>query len=167
MNYRITGHDGKIYGPASAEQIKQWIAEGRVDSRTPVFVEGTTEWTFAGLLPEFAGYFQAAPRPSAQASAPPLMTGQYRKANSLAVWSLVLGIASWVLCCCFCPPLNLVAIVLGIIALVQINEKNGAEDGRAQAILGIVLGGLNVLWAIGCCIAQMTANHGTFTANFN
>jgi hypothetical protein len=37
MNYKIIGTDGKTYGPASAEQIRQWLAQGRVDSRTAVF----------------------------------------------------------------------------------------------------------------------------------
>ena len=43
MNYKITGNDGKTYGPVSAEQIRLWIAQSRVESRTPIFVEGASD----------------------------------------------------------------------------------------------------------------------------
>ena len=57
--YKIIGQDGREYGPATPEQVRQWIAEGRVDSQTPLFAEGATEWTRVGLWPEFAGSFAA------------------------------------------------------------------------------------------------------------
>ena len=56
--YKIIGKDGKEYGPVTGEQIRQWIAEGRVERRTPVFVDGAKDWNFVGLLPEFAGLFR-------------------------------------------------------------------------------------------------------------
>ena len=59
--YKIIGADGKEYGPVSGEQLRQWIAEGRVESRTPVFVDGAKEWNFVGLLPEFANCFAPPP----------------------------------------------------------------------------------------------------------
>ena len=61
MNYTIIGNDGKNYGPISADQLRQWIKQSRIESRTPVFVQGTTDWTFVGLLPEFAGEFSETP----------------------------------------------------------------------------------------------------------
>jgi len=33
-NYKIIGADLMEYGPVSAAQIRQWIAEGRVDCET-------------------------------------------------------------------------------------------------------------------------------------
>ena len=36
--YEIIGADGKEYGPISFEQIRQWIAEGRVNAQTRVQV---------------------------------------------------------------------------------------------------------------------------------
>ena len=42
------------YGPASAEQIRQWIAEGRVDAETKLQAEGTAEWRPLAEVPEFA-----------------------------------------------------------------------------------------------------------------
>jgi len=55
--YKIIGIDGQQYGPVSANQIRQWIAEGRIEHQTPVFVDGAKDWNFTGLLPEFASLF--------------------------------------------------------------------------------------------------------------
>jgi hypothetical protein len=51
--YRIIGGDGKEYGPISADQMRQWLAEGRVNAQTRILVEGATEWKTLGELPEF------------------------------------------------------------------------------------------------------------------
>jgi hypothetical protein len=51
--YRIVGADQKQYGPISADQIRQWIAEGRVNAQTQVCAEGTQEWKPLALFPEF------------------------------------------------------------------------------------------------------------------
>jgi len=53
-NYRIIGADSVEYGPVSAEQIRQWITEGRVDSQTKLQAEGGSEWTRLADVPEFA-----------------------------------------------------------------------------------------------------------------
>ena len=53
-NYKIIGADLIEYGPVSAEQIRQWIAEGRVDAETRLQAEGGGEWKRLAELPEFA-----------------------------------------------------------------------------------------------------------------
>src|ERR1035438_9031547 len=78
--YKIIGADQKEYGPVTAEQLRQWLAEGRVSAQTQVKAEGATEWTALGTLPEFAaasagtmpvmpGIAAASPAPSATAAA--------------------------------------------------------------------------------------------------
>jgi hypothetical protein len=52
--YKILGSDGNEYGPLSAEKIKQWIADERVDKKTPVLPDGAEDWVFLSSLPEFA-----------------------------------------------------------------------------------------------------------------
>ncbi len=52
--YRIVGADGREYGPITADQLRQWVAEGRANAQTRVLAEGTTEWKTVGELPEFA-----------------------------------------------------------------------------------------------------------------
>ena len=53
-NYKIIGADRVEYGPASVEQIRQWITEGRVNSETKLQPEGTAEWKLLAEVPEFA-----------------------------------------------------------------------------------------------------------------
>ena len=59
--YKIIGADQKEYGPVTADQLRQWLAEGRVNPQTQVLPEGATEWTTLGALPEFATASSAAP----------------------------------------------------------------------------------------------------------
>ena len=61
--YKIIGGDDHEYGPVSAEQLRQWIAEGRANAQTRVQSEGSTEWKTLRELPEFAGAFAGAPPP--------------------------------------------------------------------------------------------------------
>jgi len=53
-NYKLIGADLMEYGPVSAAQIRQWIAEGRVNSQTKLQAEGGSEWTRLAEVPEFA-----------------------------------------------------------------------------------------------------------------
>ena len=143
MNYFVIGNDGKRYGPVTAEQIRQWIREKRVESRTPVFVGGAADWTFIGLLPEFsAEFFQTPPFVSAPATS---------HTNSFATWSLVCGILAW-MCCCCCIPFNLLGLVFSIIALAQIHSQPQAQTGRGLAIAGLVLCASNLFWCSGLAV---------------
>lgn len=67
--YKIIGADGNEYGPISAEQLRQWIAEGRANMQTRVQPEGAMEWTTIGSLPEFSAA-QFTPPPPPPPSAP-------------------------------------------------------------------------------------------------
>jgi TM2 domain-containing membrane protein YozV len=52
--YKIIGGDGQQYGPATAAQIKEWIAAGRANGQTLGQVEGSIEWKPLSSFPEFA-----------------------------------------------------------------------------------------------------------------
>jgi hypothetical protein len=52
--FKIIGADGKEYGPITADQLKQWIAEGRANQQTKVLADGATEWKTLGEIPELA-----------------------------------------------------------------------------------------------------------------
>ena len=137
--YKIIGQDGKEYGPISAEQLRRWISENRVESQTPVFADGAKDWTFVGLLPEFANFFAAGVPPAIapQAIAPPTPT---RKTNGFATTGLICGILSLTLCwCCGGFPFNVLGLVFSIVALLQINENPQIHEGRGLAIAGIIL----------------------------
>lgn len=42
--YKIVGDDKKIYGPINGEKVLAWLAEERIDSKSLVQTEGSTEW---------------------------------------------------------------------------------------------------------------------------
>lgn len=65
--YKIIGGDGKEYGPITADQIRQWQKEGRLNSTSRIMDTDKGQWTTLGELPEFAGMADA----SAGAASPP------------------------------------------------------------------------------------------------
>jgi hypothetical protein len=69
--YRIIGGDGQEYGPVNASEVRQWIAEGRLNADSKIRPEESTEWTTLGSLPEFAG----AARPAAPLGTPGPLPG--------------------------------------------------------------------------------------------
>ena len=42
--YKIIGADQKEYGPVTADQLRQWITEGRVNGQTSVWSEAAGGW---------------------------------------------------------------------------------------------------------------------------
>jgi Domain of unknown function (DUF4190)/GYF domain 2 len=144
--YKIIGDDGKQYGPVTAEQIRQWVAEGRVESRTAVFVDGAKDWTFVGLLPEFAALFPAGAPPTIAPPKPGMAAGRLPATNSLAATGLVFGIVSWVfVCCCGGFPFNLLGLVFSLIGLSQTNRHPELYEGRSLAVAGLILSILSLL----------------------
>lgn len=53
--YKIIGADQKEYGPVNADQMRQWICEGRAGPQTLVLAEGATDWQPLAGFAEFAG----------------------------------------------------------------------------------------------------------------
>jgi hypothetical protein len=58
--YKIIGADGREYGPVTAEQLSQWIREGRANAQTKAQSEGSAEWKSLGEFAEFADALRAA-----------------------------------------------------------------------------------------------------------
>ncbi|HEX5400436.1 MAG TPA: DUF4190 domain-containing protein [Verrucomicrobiae bacterium] len=166
-NYRIIGADGRQYGPIAGAQVRQWIAEGRVESRTPVFTDNAKDWTFVGLLPEFAGLFPTGAPPAIAPPKPGFDTGRMTATNSFATAGMVCGIISWVCCCGF--PFNLLGLVFSLIGLSQINRHPELYGGRGQAIAGLVLSILSLVVTTGYLALSLAMNpphvlwqYGTF-----
>jgi carbonic anhydrase len=63
--YKIIGTDQRTYGPIPGAKLIQWLAEERVDAKTPIQVEGSTEWRTVEELAKAA----------ARIKPPPFMTG--------------------------------------------------------------------------------------------
>ncbi len=135
--YKIIGADGKEYGPISAEQLRQWLREGRVNSQTKVKAEGAADWQLLNTLPEFAAELSppAFTPPSGQVA-----TGR-AKTSAMAITSLVLGILGLF----SCGATALIGLILGIVALIKIRNSEGRLGGNGLAIAGIIVSGIFLL----------------------
>lgn len=60
--YKIIGGDGREYGPASLDELKSWIQEGRVAATTLVWCSEANTWQAAAKYPELQS--QVGPPPS-------------------------------------------------------------------------------------------------------
>ena len=155
--YQIIGSDGRTCGPVTAEQLREWIAEGRADAQTQVWTEGASQWRPLAEYAEFAPLLAmrppslAAPGTACSAARPP--------SPSLATASLVMGLLSLTcgLCCCYGLPFNLLGIVFALVALAQMRHQPWPRAGRGQAIAGLVLSLLSlalaaILGVLGCAM---------------
>lgn len=135
--YHVIGADGKEYGPITADQVRQWIVERRLNATSLARVEGASTWQPLTFFAEFAG-------PLASIASAGYAAPVYPKAhNSMAVAGLVTGALGIV--CCGCGPLfAILGIVFSVIALSQIRE-NPDQGGKGVAIAGLVLGGIALL----------------------
>ena len=58
-NYTIIGGDQKEYGPITADDVRQWIAEGRLNEQSLVKAESDAEFRPLSTFPELADAFGA------------------------------------------------------------------------------------------------------------
>jgi hypothetical protein len=145
--YRILGADGRQYGPATAEQVRAWAAEGRVNGQTQALAEGAAQWKPLAEYVEFAPLFvRVAPALSAPGTISSTPTPQ---TNSLAITSMIMGLLSLTcgICCCHGLPFNVLGIVFSLIALSQIRNEPRYEQSRPIAIAGLVLSILSIVAA--------------------
>jgi hypothetical protein len=161
--YKILGSDGNEYGPVSAEQVKKWIAENRVERKTPAIPEGGADWVFLYSLPEFAADFElpttSGPPPVLRSAKPPKSAGTPSK-NVRALMASSLGVFSMI------PPvgaiLGIPTLFLGISGL-RFHRRNPAAGGRAHAWIGIILGGLSgfgyLAWIATIVISEVVRRH--------
>jgi len=152
--FRVIGNDGKTYGPAGAEKIREWIAQGRLDNRSPVLREGATEWTYLGFLPEFSREC---------GGTPPVITppGRAKKTNGFATAGFVCGLVSLPACCCGGFPFNILGLIFSIIALVQIGRQADKDDGWGLALAGLICSAASLLLAFGLGIFHMLLTPGS------
>jgi hypothetical protein len=122
--FKIIGADQQQYGPVSADQIRQWIAEGRANAQTVASPEGSTEWKPLASFPEFAEALSRQAPPPPTAGAPPVSAtvapGTYQPQPHVPNYLVQAILVT--LCCCL--PFGIVAIVYA----AQVNSKLSGGD---------------------------------------
>jgi hypothetical protein len=164
--YKIIGVDGKEYGPATAEQLRQWMAEGRANARTTTLAPGATEWKPLGSLPEFAGCFTSPIPPVIGPLKPGIPgAGARPRTNPNATAGLVLGILS-VTCCCGGCLFGVLGLIFSLIGLAQINRHPELYEGRWLAITGLVLSVASLFLGSGLALLQALLHPPNIMWNF-
>jgi len=133
--YKVIGADGKEYGPITANQLRNWISQGRANAATQVRLEEERDWRALESFPEFAETLSQPPTlPNLPAAplAPP-------KTSGIAIASLVLGVMG------MCGVTAIVGLVLGIVSVAQINKSQGQLKGPGLAIAGIIVSAVFLL----------------------
>jgi len=127
--------DGSKYGPVSAQELHNWLAEGRLKPTDDVWTEGMADWVpyntveelNTGIVPQAGVVYVQGP-------------GQVgpQQGNGLAVAGMVLGIVSLVLICIWFVSLPC-AIVGLCLSVVGKNKALETNSGGGMAITGLVL----------------------------
>lgn len=144
-NYLIIGGDQKEYGPITGDEVRKWIAEGRLNAQSRVKAESDAEWRPLSAFPEFADALAA---PAAASAPPPLTaprtaTGGGRDAALQLVKGPVIGLKVTAI-----VGLVLVAIgfVVNIMTLCGISiGMQQINDPQLQKLLGSLGGGLGIV----------------------
>ena len=156
--YRILGGDQKEYGPVTAAQVREWIAQRRANAQTMVQAEGSGEWKPLSAFPEFASTLNVPPVMSVPTAAvvmddnPMSTVVPYKNPKALIAYYL----AIFSLIPCFGLPLGITALCLGIAGLKVVKTHPNAH-GKVHAWVGIVLGGLCALANVGVIVAMVVA----------
>lgn len=149
-------------GPISQEELIRKISAGEVSSNEYAWNEGVTDWKPISSFPELqitanpAGATpppvgSAAPSPTGSTAPTPVgstvPTPQAGvpaapKTSGLAIASLCLGIGSIVLCGVF---MGIPAVICGHLALGQIKRSQENLQGKAMAIIGLIIGYFSIV----------------------
>ena len=152
--YTMIGADGQQYGPISLDQIKTWIAEGRIAGDTKIQRSDTRSWLPAWQYPEL-GLAQAppaaAPPPPLSATAPPASAQVQdplleRRARMGARWFFWIAGLSLFNTFSMISSSTPTVFVVGLAVTRKIYEFSGPE--AAGTALNIVVSGLFALLGV-------------------
>ena len=136
--YTVIGSDQKQYGSVTADDIRRWITDGRLNAQSLVREESDTEFRPLSAFPEFADAFVA--RAATPIMPPPLPTTPTSpaKTSGVAITSLVLGILGVFTC----GITALIGLIFGIIAMVKVKNSGGKLGGGGIALAGVIVSGI-------------------------
>jgi uncharacterized membrane protein len=121
--YKIIGGDQKQYGPVSTDEVRAWIADGRLNAQSLAWVEGAADWKPLGSFPEFADALRAKAAQFPQAALSPGTVSAY-EAQIFAVPPQLRIVhcleRSWALWKSNFALISLSCLVYGLIGLCQL-----------------------------------------------
>lgn len=151
--YHVIGGDGKEYGPIPLDQVKQWISEGRLNTRSLVRNALTGERRPVAQWPELGDNLLPPIQPlAAQTTENPAVGSPRSPRRAMAISSLVLGILSLP---CLSVIAGVPAIILGHIAHSKARRQPEAYGGAGFAIAGFVLGYCSLAFAVLILLATL------------
>ena len=140
--YTIIGGDQKQYNLVTADDIRAWIADGRLNEQSLMKAEGDAEFRPLPDFPEFADAIAAKAAESiAPSPLPAVASPGPAKTSGLAIASLVLGILGLFTC----GAAALIGLILGIIAMSKIRKSQGALGGSGIALAGVIVSAVFLL----------------------
>ncbi|HEY3756378.1 MAG TPA: RDD family protein [Opitutaceae bacterium] len=152
--FTIIGGDGREYGPASAEQIRQWIAAGRANLDTRVKQAGFDEWKPLAEFPEIVTSPTLEPPPISPAPGSPIPMGFNRPLASIwlrLVAALIDGTLQGI---CFIPLFAVVGADALLTGIRQLQETHNIGD--FYKISGVIAGGsFALLLLLGLALVQL------------
>jgi hypothetical protein len=128
--YTIIGADQKPYNLVTEDNIRTWVAEGRLNPQSLIRRDDDTEWRPLTDFAEFAGALAAKAAPEDATSSLPAGPAVPARTSGLAIASLVLGLLGIT---------AFIGLVLGIIARVKIKRSQGTLGGGGIALAGIIV----------------------------
>jgi hypothetical protein len=151
--YRIIGADGKEYGPVTIDQLREWLAQGRINAQTRVKPVEGGEWKTASDMSELAALLRPPDARAAGQATPPILAPPKLPArdNGLAIVSFVLGLCSFVVCLSVLT--GIPAIICGHIARSRATRLPARYSASGLATAGLVLGYLSI--AVSLVVAAM------------
>ena len=143
--YKIIGSDQKEYGPISAEQLRQWLAEGRVNSSTLAQSETAPGWKPISTFPELAAGLPSAAAPAAfNPGAPAVNAAQLVQGPAIGMMVMAILLALLAMAGIL---MNLLGVGAGAIAptggnqFQQLGNMMGGVVGIVFNVLGLGISG--------------------------
>ena len=131
--FNIIGADGKQYGPVSADQIRQWVHEGRANAASQVQPVGGTEWKSISAWTELADVLGSG------SGAPPQMTSSPSNVSSRASNKIAAGICGILLNCLGIHKFILGYTQAGLIMLL-VSVLTCGVGAVVMSVIGIIEG---------------------------
>ena len=166
-NYTIIGGDGKEYSLVSGEDLRKWIAEGRLNAQSLAKAEGEAQFRPLSAFPEFAEVLGAAP--AAAPAAPPAGDGREAALQAVkgpaislivvASLGIVLCLARAVMCLAFGGAMML-QNQMGANVPPQVQQWMALIQGPVGAAIYLVLALVNAFVLFGAIKMLRLQSHG-------